>query len=461
MSHSRRWGDALRGSSDVELHVQLTELLRTKLRARGSVGGVEGSTLLNAARRAGLLERRGSPMIAALFRRPVMELRRELKRDERPDWSARDSVDRCARMKQLLRERAIVCAAACRRAGPKLPDEVLQLVVEFATSLDDVLPASNDAHTLCECAGLCRPRLTWLAAARGSSSEHFAVCRQCGRVCQFEAPLESTYRLQRLRLRARLASPVVMTWCPYFDQGRDPLTGDCCVGRVMDMADDEPGFRTSVSRDWLVAGAARYELELRRLATGLDLAIGVVGHAARVNDREDWLPGYEPHTSGLVMSFDPWGEMVPSSGPCARLVSHNGARQEECPLRALLSQGDRFELAVDLARGAVSFKLNGAPIGEVAAPAPPVALAVALYHREDAVVLRLAPDDAPGEPNARARFRVDEELSPPGWWSAASPPGERAAAAAPLAEDVAAMLEEAHRERARMLQQIGDAMGGL
>ena len=29
------------------------------------------------------------------------------------------------------------------------------------------------------------------------------------------------------------------------------------------------------------------------------------------------------------------------------------------------------------------------------------------------------------------------------------------------AEDVAAMLEEAHRERARMLQQIGDAMGGL
>ena len=39
MSHSRRWGDALRGSSDVELHVQLTELLRTKLRARGSVGG--------------------------------------------------------------------------------------------------------------------------------------------------------------------------------------------------------------------------------------------------------------------------------------------------------------------------------------------------------------------------------------------------------------------------------------
>ena len=72
-----------------------------------------------------------------------------------------------------------------------------------------------------------------------------------------------------------------------------------------------------------------------------------------------------------------------------------------------------------------------------------------------------APDDAPGEPNARARFRVDEELSPPGWWSAASPPGERAAAAAPPAEDVAAMLEEAHRERARMLQQIGDAMGGL
>ena len=35
------------------------------------------------------------------------------------------------------------------------------------------------------------------------------------------------------------------------------------------------------------------------------------------------------------------------------------------------------------------------------------------------------------------------------------------AEAAPPAEDVAAMLEEAHRERARMLQQIGDAMGGL
>ena len=212
VAHSLAEDSSSELGKEVELYFQLTQLVRTKLRSRRSAGVVEGSTLLNAARRAGLLGWRGCPMMMTLFS-PCIELRRELKRDVRPDWSAVAVSARGARMKQLLRERAIVCAAACRRArGKLLPDEVLQLIVEFATSLDDALPAS-DKHTLCDCAALHRPRLTWLAAARDSSSEHFAVCRQCGRLCQFEAPLELTYRLQRLRLRARLASPMEQTWC--------------------------------------------------------------------------------------------------------------------------------------------------------------------------------------------------------------------------------------------------------
>lgn len=249
------------------------------------------------------------------------------------------------------RHRAVVAAHAM--LGRHCPAVIVHAVAELAVN------AGSVAECLCSCGG--DAKLQW-----GSAAPLALRCSRCG-----------LFREARTSVATVTAGRASFCLNPHFH-----VKSISATRHTMSRWHNVRGIEVD---ELLWQGTVEYELELVALARA-NVAVGCVGSGARLNYHNDWFPGLEQGTCGLI-SRSPLGVGLACEGLPSQ--KHAVAFVDGTPLSSL-KQGDTLILTLDADQRCLGFVVNNRRIDcTVPLPqgGPPYSIVVGLMYARDTVAI--------------------------------------------------------------------------
>lgn len=274
---------------------------------------------------------------------------------QEPPWIPRSHLELEAVELALVKAKHRAVVAAHALLGRQCPAVILHAVAELAVD------AGSAADCLCSCVATANAKLQWGAAAPLALR-----CSRCG-----------LFREARTSIATVTAGRPSFRLNPHFHVKSTSATRHTMSRwhNVRGIAVDEQLWR----------GTVVYEVELVALARAT-VAVGCVGSGALLNHHNDWFPGLERGTCGLI-SRSPLGVGLACEGLPSQ--KHAVAFVDGTALSSL-KQGDTLLLTLDADQRCLGFVVNNRRV-ECSVPlpqgGPPYAIVVGLMYARDTVTI--------------------------------------------------------------------------